>query len=152
MEGWMLLDGYPALFLLSFLASTLIPLGSEWFLGLLLLNGMNTGLILAVATLGNTLGAMTTYAIGLRSGPFLGRHLLRISPSSQLRARTYCDRYGSWVLLFSWVPFLGDALCFAGGILRINFWRFTVLVAIGKLSRYLFVAYAIKHVMDQTMM
>lgn len=140
MEQWLLEHGYPALFLLSFLASTLVPLGSEWLLAVLLLNGFDSMVVVPVATIGNSFGALTTYAIGLWGGPFLIRSCLRISPDRQQQAELYFSRYGSWALLFSWVPILGDPLCLAGGVLRTGFWRFIVLVSIGKFIRYLVVA------------
>ncbi len=140
MEQWLLEYGHPALFLLSFLASTLVPLGSEWLLGVLLLNGFDPTITVLVATLGNSCGALTTYAIGLWGGPYLIQRLLRISPDSQKRAEHYFNRYGSWALLFSWLPVIGDPLCLVGGVLRTGFWRFVVLVSVGKFVRYLVVA------------
>lgn len=140
MEAWLIENGYPALFLLSFTASTLVPLGSEWLLAVLLVRQFDLTSVVLVATAGNTMGALTTYAIGLWGGPYLVRHLLRISRESQLRGERWFNRYGSWTLLFSWVPILGDPLCLAGGILKTGFWRFVLLVALGKSLRYLVVA------------
>lgn len=140
MEGWLLENGYPALFMLSFLASTVVPLGSEWLLAVLLTNGFEMSYVVPVATVGNTLGALTTYAIGLWGGPFLVRRVLRVKPENQQRAEQSFGRYGSWALLFSWLPILGDPLCLVGGVLKTSFWKFLVLVAVGKLLRYLVVA------------
>lgn len=140
MASWLLENGYPALFLLSFLAATLVPLGSEWLMAVLLVNNFDPSIVVPVATVGNTLGALTTYAIGLWGGPYLVRRVLRISHDSQLKAERYFNRYGSWALLFSWVPILGDPLCLAGGVLKTGFWRFVLLVALGKLVRYMVVA------------
>ena len=140
MEQWLLEYGYPALFLLSFLASTLVPLGSEWLLGVLLLNGFDPTIIVLVATLGNSCGALTTYAIGLWGGPYLIQRFLRISPESQARAEHHFNRYGSWTLFFSWLPVIGDPLCLVGGVLRTRFWRFVLLVSVGKFVRYLVVS------------
>ena len=140
MEQWLLEHGYPALLLLSFLASTLVPLGSEWLLAVLLVNDFDPSMVVAVATLGNSCGALTTYGIGLWGGPFLVQRLLRISPASQQRAESYFARYGSWALLFSWLPVLGDPLCLVGGFLRTGFWRFLLLVTTGKFIRYFLVA------------
>lgn len=140
METWLLENGYPALFLLSLLASTLVPLGSEWLLAVLLVNGFDPFTVVAVATVGNSCGALTTYAIGLWGGPFLVQRILRISPASQQKAERTFSRYGSWALLFSWLPVIGDPLCLVGGILRTGFWRFLLLVVAGKLARYLVVA------------
>jgi membrane protein YqaA with SNARE-associated domain len=140
LEQWLLEHGYPALFLLSFLASTLVPLGSEWVLAVLLINGFDLSMVVSVATIGNSCGALTTYAIGLWGGPVLVQRVLRISQESQQRAERYFGRYGSWTLLFSWVPLIGDPLCLVAGILRTGFWRFMTLVSIGKFIRYLLVA------------
>ena len=140
MESWLLENGYPALLLLSFLASTLLPLGSEWLLAVLLINHFDPSLVVLVAALGNTAGAVTTYAIGLWGGPYLVRRVLRISRDSRLRAERYFNRYGSWALLFSWLPLLGDPLCLASGVLKTGFWRFVLLVALGKSLRYMVVA------------
>jgi membrane protein YqaA with SNARE-associated domain len=133
--------GLPALFLLSFLASTLIPLGSEWLLVLLLLNRTDPVAAVAVATVGNWLGACTSWAVGVWGGVFLIRRLLRISPAHEERARTFYRRYGVWSLLLSWLPIIGDPLCLVGGLLRVGFLRFSLLVFMGKLARYLVVAW-----------
>ncbi len=128
--------GYPALFLLSFLASTVLPLGSEWMLVAMLVKDRGPALSIAVATAGNTLGACTTYAIGLYGGPFLIGRVLRVSDDSRKRAERFYARYGSWSLLLSWVPVLGDPLCLVGGMLRVSIGRFSILVLAGKLARY----------------
>lgn len=134
-------SGYPALFFLSFFASTLLPLGSEWLLVTLLINHYDPAVAVGVASVGNYLGACTTYAIGLYSGPFLIRKVLRIDEGTQARAQRFYDRYGSWSLLFSWLPVIGDPLCLVGGLVRTGFLRFSLLVLAGKVSRYVFVAW-----------
>jgi len=128
--------GLPALFGLSFLASTLLPIGSEWLLVALLVGGYEPFLPLAVATTGNTLGALTTYAVGIYGGAFLIKKVLRVDDEARAKAQRLYRRYGSWTLLLSWLPLIGDPLCLVGGILGINFWRFFLLVGAGKLFRY----------------
>ena len=132
--------GYLTLFMLSFLASTILPLGSEWLLVTLLVKGHDPVLSVSIAMAGNTLGACTTYGIGLYGGPFLIGRILRISDESREKAEMLYTRYGSWSLLLSWVPVFGDPLCLVGGILRIRFGRFFVLVLSGKLTRYAIVS------------
>ena len=132
--------GYLTLFLLSFLASTIVPLGSEWLLVALVAGGFDPVLCVAVATAGNTLGACTTYGIGLFGGPFLIGRILRISDEARQKAERLYARYGSWSLLLSWVPIVGDPLCLVGGLLRVRFGRFSILVLIGKLARYTIVS------------
>ncbi len=136
MEALLVNHGLTALFLLSFLAATLLPLGSEWLLATLLLNGSDPATAVATATAGNTLGACTTYWIGLLGGPWLITRALRIDDKVRLRAEGLYRRYGSWSLLFSWLPVIGDPLCLVGGLLGASFGRFALLVLAGKLARY----------------
>lgn len=131
--------GYLSLFLLSFLASTVVPVGSEWMLVALLLNGHSAVGTVAVATIGNTLGACTTYAIGLYGSSLLMERVLRVDPAAMQAAQRRYARYGSWSLLFSWVPVIGDPLCLVSGALKTPFTLFLVLVSAGKLARYAFV-------------
>ena len=133
--------GLPALFVLSFLASTLLPLGSEWLLIAMVLQRHDPLLAVLVATIGNYLGACTSYAIGIYGGDFLIRKLLRIGEAERARAERFFAKYGSWALFFSWLPIIGDPLCLAGGVLKIPFSRFSILVASGKALRYSAVAW-----------
>jgi membrane protein YqaA with SNARE-associated domain len=84
---------------------------------------------LAVATLGNTLGGLSSYLIGRL-----------IPPGKPLKGLSAVKHWGSPVLLLSWVPFLGDPLCVAAGWLRLNAWWCTVFIAIGKFVRYWVIA------------
>ncbi len=132
--------GAPALFLVSFLAATLLPLGSEWLLSGLLIADGNPGLLISVATIGNVLGACTTYWIGLSGSAFLTEKILRMNPQTISRSEKFYQIYGSWSLLLSWVPVIGDPLCLAGGVMRVGFIRFLIPVIIGKSCRYLMVS------------
>lgn len=136
MQEFLLENGLSALFLLSFLAATLVPLGSEWLLLILLANNYGPVEVVATAGVGNFLGACTTYCIGIWGSGFIIHRLLRINEKDLARATTVYKRYGSYSLLFSWAPFVGDALCLIGGIFRINFILFSIFVFTGKLARY----------------
>jgi membrane protein YqaA with SNARE-associated domain len=124
-----------ALFISSFLAATLLPGGSEAVLfGVLKVHPGLAALALAVATLGNTLGGMTSYLLG---------RLLPAAPAAgprSARAVAYARRFGSPSLLAAWVPLLGDPLCVAAGWLRLNWAAAMGFMALGKLGRYLIVA------------
>lgn len=121
-----------ALFLSSFLAATLLPGGSEAVLfGTLKSNAQLFWPALGVATLGNTLGGMTSY--------WLGRFLPEKKHPG--RALAWVHRYGSPALLLAWAPLIGDALCVAAGWLRLNFWYVLLFMAAGKFARYWAIAY-----------
>lgn len=140
MENIILDHGLPALFFLSLLAATLLPVGSEWLLIALILQGVPVSQVVAVATLGNVLGACVTYGIGIWGSGFFMTKLLRVDEKHTARAMELYHRYGTISLLFAWLPFVGDPLCLVAGILRLRPLLFLVLVFIGKLGRYAFVA------------
>jgi membrane protein YqaA with SNARE-associated domain len=132
--------GLLSLFLLSFCASTLLPLGSEWLLIALLLDQFDPTNTVLIATLGNSLGALTSYLIGRWGSDWLMTKLLRISQAQQERAERWFNRYGSWALLCSWLPVVGDPLCLVSGSLKTPVPRFVILVTTGKGLRYVTVA------------
>lgn len=131
--------GYLGLFLTSFLAATILPLGSEVLLSLLLLNGHDPFLTIGVATFGNVLGSLINYALGLWRGMWFAEKLLRLSPEKMAGAENRFKRYGVISLLFVWVPIIGDPLTIVAGALRINICVFLGLVTTGKLLRYILV-------------
>ncbi|PLX82941.1 MAG: hypothetical protein C0616_01160 [Desulfuromonas sp.] len=132
-----------ALFLVSFLAATVLPLGSEWLLAAMILQGQDPVGCVLVATSGNSLGALTTYAIGLWGGTFFVERVLSIDAERRQKAERLYERLGSWSLLLSWVPIVGDPLCLLGGVLRVGLARFVLLVTAGKLARYAAVGYLV---------
>ena len=123
------------LFASAFIASTLFPGGSEILLVALVAEGMHSGwTLVAVATIGNTLGAMTTYAVGwwlARRWP--ARALVR---EKHRRALDRVRCYGRPLLLLSWLPIGGDALCLAAGWLRLGWTGSLFFIAVGKGLRY----------------
>ncbi len=127
------------LFASSFLAATLLPGGSEAVLfGVLRMHAGAYWPALALATLGNTLGGMSSYLIG-RMLP-AGR-LEHADRRGLARAVVLARRHGAAALLAAWVPLLGDPLCVAAGWLRLRWFPVLVFMALGKLARYLAVAH-----------
>ncbi len=132
--------GLPALFCLSFLAATIVPLGSEWLLLLLILAGHHAPTAVAIATLGNYLGACTTYLIGVWGSVFFIDTVLRLDAQTSARAARLYQRYGAWSLLLSWLPVVGDPLCLLAGTFRTPFALFSLFVLLGKTGRYATIA------------
>lgn len=127
-------ESYLSLFIISFLAATVIPLGSEWLLASMVIAGSSLPFTIAIASSGNYLGATTTYLIGIFGGAYLIRKVLRIDPEKEEKAKGLYEKYGSWSLLFSWLPVVGDPLCLIGGMMKIGFLRFSLLVLTGKVK------------------
>ena len=144
------------LFLSSFLAATLLPGGSEAVLfGVLKLNPGLLWPALALATLGNTLGGMSSYLLGrilpnshdsLQKGGPLLNPLPQAGEEANVKDAgsewlAFVRRYGSPALLLAWAPLVGDALCVAAGWLRLNAVYVLLFMAAGKLARYLAIAW-----------
>ena len=129
---------YLSLFVWSFLAASLIPLASEPALLALVLRTGATLLPVAVASLGNYLGAVTTY---LLAGALARRVAERWRKPVGVRATELMRRYGPPALLLSWVPAVGDGIVAAAGVARVPFWPFSLWVLLGKVSRYAAVAW-----------
>lgn len=140
MVDFLLQYGLLSLLFISFFAATLLPFGSEWFLILLLLNGYSPVWSVLTATLGNSLGAWINYLIGNWGQDWVIRKILRIDQRQQLRAESWFKKYGSWSLLLSWFPIVGDPLCLVSGIFKTPLFRFFILVVSGKGLRYLSVS------------
>ncbi|MCE8423635.1 MAG: DedA family protein [Candidatus Methanoperedens sp.] len=132
--------GYFGLFLASFFASTILPFGSEGLVLLLIYEKFNFWVVVLVASSGNFLGACTSYYIGWKGRNFVEKYL-KIDPKDIEKADKYFSRYGSFLLLFTWLPLIGDVFTVVGGLLRLKFWIFSVFVFTGKFLRYLAVAY-----------
>lgn len=132
--------GLGGMFLSAFLAATILPLGSEIVLGLLLAGGYDTAPVVAVATTGNVLGSLVNYWLGLTGARWLRRKTDRISKETLEKARERFAAWGTASLLLAWVPVIGDPLTVVAGILRVHPGIFILLVTIGKLGRYLVVA------------
>jgi membrane protein YqaA with SNARE-associated domain len=117
----------------SFLSATVLPGGSEALLwGFLHLHPAEMWPALALSTVGNTAGGMTSW--------WCGRYLPRWQKLENLPHRDKLERWGSPALLLAWAPLIGDALCLAAGWLRLHWLPCCLFMAVGKLARYWLVA------------
>ncbi|OFX02386.1 MAG: hypothetical protein A3D94_22205 [Alphaproteobacteria bacterium RIFCSPHIGHO2_12_FULL_66_14] len=131
------LAAYAGLFAASFLAATVFPFQSEAILvGLLLGGDLPWPALLAVATVGNVLGAVVNWGLGRFFLHFRDRRWFPVKPDTYAKVERWYGRYGVWSLLFAWLPIVGDPLTVVAGALRVNLPLFVALVAAGKLGRY----------------
>ncbi|WP_373768073.1 YqaA family protein [Glaesserella sp.] len=130
------------MFLSAFLSASLLPGNSEIVFSAFIYQALDNAngsisteiiLLFTCASVGNSLGGLTTYALALFApAP---------KPKAQRRkaarwALHYSQKYGIWMLLFSWLPIVGDVLCGVAGWLRFNIWISIVFITIGKTIRY----------------
>ena len=132
---------YLLLFGSAFLAATILPFYSEVVLFALLRDGGDPWLLVAVATAGNTLGAVVNWVLGRFLLRFQDRRWFYFSRKQVDAAQRWYNRYGFWSLLFAWLPVGGDALTLIAGIMKVRLWLFLLLVGGGKALRYVSVAY-----------
>lgn len=132
---------YLLLFGSAFLAATILPFYSEVYLFALLRDGGDPVMLVMVATLGNTLGAVVNWVLGLYLLHFQDRRWFYFSREQIDRAQRWYQRYGFWSLLLAWMPVGGDALTLIAGIMRVRLWLFLLLVGTGKGLRYISVVY-----------
>ncbi len=126
--------GSVALFVVSFIAGTIIPLSSE----AALLAGIAAGVprveALVACSLGNCLACGVNYYLGL----FVREKMQRKVEQSRSGRTTlsWMKRYGAWSLLGSWLPLVGDPLTIVAGLADIRLWVFVAVVFPLRILRY----------------
>ena len=133
---------YLSLFVISFLAATILPFSSELTLaGLIATSNYDNLLLLIVASFGNVLGSVVNWVLGYYSRNLTIKKWFPFKEAQIERSSKWFSKFGKWSLLFAWVPIIGDPLTLFAGLLRVRFLDFIILVAIGKVSRYLLIYY-----------
>lgn len=129
--------GYGGLFAAAFVAATVLPAQSEVVFATLLMSGRyEPSVLLLTATTANVLGSVLNWYLGRNLARFRNAAWFPFSSASMDKAEARFSRYGHWVLLFSWVPVIGDPLTLVAGVLRVRFLIFVVIVIVAKFMRY----------------
>ena len=135
---------YLSLLFISFLAATILPFSSELTLaGLISTSNYDNLLLLVFASFGNVLGSVFNWGLGFYARNLTIKKWFPFKETQIERSSKWFSKFGKWSLLFAWVPIVGDPLTFVAGLLRVRFLDFIILVAIGKVSRYLIIFYLI---------
>ncbi|MFV3334409.1 YqaA family protein [Pseudomonas sp. NY15437] len=136
------LAAHAGLFLSAFGAATLLPLQSEAVLVALLLGGhYPLWSLLLAASLGNVLGSLVNWLLGRGLERWRGSRWFPVSDAALAKAQGHYRRFGSWSLLLSWAPVIGDPLTLIAGVMREPLWRFLLLVTLAKVGRYAVLAW-----------
>jgi len=137
--------GYWGLFLATFLAATVLPFSSEVILIAMLSAGFNPTYCLLIATAGNTLGGMSSFALGWLGDWHKLNKWLRVKEADLNKWKSMIDRYGYWAALLCWLPFIGDPIAIALGFFRTNWRVVAILMFVGKLSRYAILIFVLQN-------
>ncbi|MBK1991725.1 DedA family protein [Campylobacter sp. 2018MI35] len=132
---------YPMLFLASFLSSTLLPLASEAFVLAFIKFNFNPYSVLFIATLGNTLGSLSTYTLA-----FLGKQKILekyfSNPLKKLEKLSInFNRFGAIFSFLSFLPIVGDIFVLGLGFAKYPLIKAIIFITLGKLSRYIFIIF-----------
>lgn len=127
--------GYAGLFLICFLAATILPLTSEGVLVVFLIGGFDPWICLLTASIGNVIGGTTNYLLGLIWNPEKLKKRLG-SPQRFERAEKLSQQHGYWLGLISWMPIIGDPLIIVLGYLRTPLVPLILTMSIAKTARY----------------
>ena len=132
---------YLSLFIVSFLAATILPFSSEAILATYLFSDTyNKVLLIFFASFGNILGSIFNWFLGIYFLKFQDKKWFPFTNTQIDRSSRWFIKYGKWSLLFAWVPIIGDPITFIAGTMRIKFLIFLLLVSFGKIMRYFFIS------------
>lgn len=129
--------GLLGLFLGTFLAATIVPFSSDALYVAVLVATKNPVGCLLVGTLGNWLGSVTTYWIGWIGKWEWIEKWFKVKPETLDRQKQKIDKYGVWLALLAWVPFVGDVFAIALGFYKTHPGWTMLLLLIGKFLRFL---------------
>lgn len=137
--------GLPAVFTVSFVSATLLPLGSEPVLfGYIKLNQEMFWVAVCVATVGNTLGGMLNWLLGFGAS----KAQEKLVGQREHKLLGWFEKLGPPALLLSWLPIVGDPLCAVAGWLRLPWLACMIYMAIGKFLRYVTMTYVLLMIPD----
>ena len=130
--------GLWGLFVGTFLASTIVPFSSDVLYITMLQMTSNPWACLIVAALGNWLGNLTTFGLGrLGRWDWIEKYF-KVDRAKLEKQKVYIDKYGIWLALVSWLPFVGDLFTLALGFYKTNPWLTAILFLVGRFLRFFF--------------
>lgn len=133
--------GYFGMFLAGLLAGTVVPFSSEVVLVGLILLGFDAIPLLIVASIGNWIGGMTTYWVGLQGKTDWLEKYFGVSKKKLINFKSRLNKWGSYWALLSWVPIAGNVITAALGFFRVPIIPVAVFMMIGKVLRYAILIY-----------
>ena len=140
--------GYGGMFIAAILAGSVMPLSSEVIMGGLLAAGLSPVPLLICATVGNFLGSMFNYFIGMLGRVDWIEKYLHVKKKELERAQRFMAGHGAWMGFFSFLPVIGEGITIVLGLMRSNIAITCISVLLGKLLRYLLLIYGVELFMD----
>jgi len=136
--------GYWGMFVSAFLAGSVFPLSSEIVMLGLIAAGLDPWLLVAYGTVGNVLGSLLNYSIGMLGRMDWIERYLRVKHEELERARRFMAGRGAWMGFFSFLPMIGEGVTIVLGLMRANLLISVISITIGKLLRYVLIVYGVE--------
>lgn len=129
--------GLWGLFVGTFLASTIVPFSADVLYVTMLQMTSNPWACLIVAALGNWMGNLATFGLGwLGKWDWIEKYF-KVDRAKLEKQKVYIDKYGIWLALVTWFPFVGDLFTLALGFYKTNLWLTALLFLVGRCLRFL---------------
>jgi len=129
------------MFVSAVIAGSFLPFSSEAVMMGLIAAGLEPMPLLAYATVGNWAGSMFNYWLGhLGRMEWIERYL-HVKEEKIEQARRFVGGRGAWMGFFAFLPIIGTAICILLGLMRANPYVSATSIFLGKVVRYLIVAY-----------
>lgn len=137
------IGAYLLLILLAVAAPTPIPIPLDGIIVGLIALGFNPVLVITVSIIGDLIGTFLIFKVGTKSRDILEEYQKKHDRKDYIAAEKLFKKFGKYSLLFSGVPFLGDALIFMSGFYYLPMSDFFVYFLLGKLIWYLLLSLGI---------
>lgn len=137
--------GYIGLFLISFLAATILPIGSELLFSAMVIGSFDMWICIIVASIGNWLGGMTNYYLGSLGKTEWIEKYLKVDRQKVIKIQHFLSKKGAVMAFFCFLPVIGDVIALALGYMRANIYIVNISMFLGKFIRYTILLYVLKY-------
>lgn len=125
----------------SFIAGSVFPFSSEAVMLAMLAAGVDPWELVVTASIGNVAGSMFNYGIGRLGRLDWIEKYLHVKKESLDRAQRFMGGHGAWMGFFAFLPILGSAISILLGLMRANIIITLISITLGKVMRYLIIAW-----------
>lgn len=136
--------GYVGMLISAFLAGSIFPLSSEVVMLALLAAGLDPWQLVIYGTIGNVLGSMLNYGIGMLGRIDWIEKYLHVNKKELDRAKRFMAGRGAWMGFFSFLLVIGEGITIVLGLMRSNVAITVISVIIGKFLRYALIIYGVE--------
>lgn len=128
--------GYWGMLISAFTAGSFFPFSSEAVMFGLMAAGLDPFTLAVYGTIGNVLGSLVNYGIGMMGKMEWIERYLHVSKKDLDKAERFMAGRGAWMGFFAFVPIIGSAITIVLGLMRANLLITTISITLGKIVRY----------------